>query len=103
MSTSTFMENSKKTIDLILDGTKRGLNDFKSKITSDFNKQLNMLTLFVCMITIVVLLIVLCFSNMMSNSSFYFSIIQYVSIGIFSLVLISYFVLAFFWYKRRRE
>lgn len=103
MSASTFMQNSRETIDLLLEGTKRGLNEFKSKITSDFNKQLNTLTLFVCFITILVLLVILCFSSYIQNSSFYFSLIQYVAIGIFSLILISYFTLGFFWYKKKRE
>lgn len=103
MSNTSFMNNSKQGLNSFLEKSKRGFTDFKKRVTTDFNKQLNMLTLLVFIVTVVVLLVILFFSGVMTHSSFYFSIIQYVAIGILSLIISSYFALAYFWLSSKKS
>lgn len=78
------------------------LDAFKRAITKNFNTKLNLLTTIACILTLVIMLVMIFFTGFVNDKPLYFSLIQYISIGIFSVLLISYYCLAYFWLRNKQ-
>lgn len=72
------------------------MKSIQNQISNNFSKQLNWLTLIVTFITLItVVIIIFCSSG--NENAFYYTLVQYITISIFFVILFSYFFLNIFW------
>lgn len=103
MSNESRGSDSRSLLHNIRDYSSRKLSSFKKKITNNFNEKLNFLTTIAFAITLIIMLVIIFFSGFINDNPLYFSLIQYISIGIFFILFMSYYGLAYFWLRNKEK
>lgn len=87
-------DNSLKSfINEIGDVYKKKMGSNLNTFLNSFNTKLNILSICTCFITLIILVLLVIVNNFFASVDIFYNIIQYISISIFFIIMLTYYIL----------